>query len=75
MQMHRDIRETAPYCGYGADVIEMRVREPDSIERNATRFHHGDDLVAFIAGINQYSMSRLVVNYEICVLTKRSNGA
>ena len=53
MQVKREL-PLASHRRDRADVIEVRVREPDRLERDAGRAHHLDDALAFVAGIDEH---------------------
>jgi hypothetical protein len=74
MQMHRHV-EPAFDRGDGTDVIDVRVREPDRVERHPGGRHHLYDAVALVAGIDQDGAVRLVVGQEIAVLLEHPDGA
>ena len=75
VKMNRHVSEMAPDCGHCSDMVQMRVCKPDSTERRTARFDHLNDLITFIARIDNYSVSRLVVYDEIRILLERADRA
>src|SRR5688500_803592 len=74
MQVHGHV-ESALDCGYGPDVVDVRVREPDRVERGAGTGDHLHDTVSLVAGVDQHGAGRLIVDEEIAVLLEHADGA
>src|SRR6185312_7483198 len=74
MKVHRHARKAATDRGDGADVIQMRVRDPDRTKGRAARFDHIQKLVRIGTGIDDDGIAGLLVDDEIRVLLERADG-
>ena len=72
VQVHRHV-PLAQHAGDAADVIEVRVRQPDRVERRARRAHHRDQSLRLVARIDQHGALRRLVDHEIRVLLERAD--
>ena len=68
MQQHGNV-PVALDGGDSADVIEMRMREPDRFDRPAGRAHHATDARRLVAGIDQHGRARDVAQ-QVAVFPK-----
>jgi hypothetical protein len=56
------------------DVIDVRVREPDRVERCAGRAHHLDDALAFVARIDEYRPAARLIRDKVAILLEEPDG-
>jgi hypothetical protein len=58
-----------------ADVIDVRVCQPDRVDRNGGVADHREDAARFVAGIDEDAAPRLLVRDEVAVLLEDPDGA
>lgn len=73
MQPHRH-RPLSENSGDAADMVEMRVREPDRRERRALGINGGEEAIGFFTGVDKDSLLCGLVNNEPAVLFDFANG-
>ena len=56
------------------EVIEVRVRQPDALERRARGPQGREDALRLIAGIDQHRAIRRLIDDEVAVLLERPDG-
>src|SRR5205823_7974833 len=73
MHVHRHVPDSLDWRN-GADVIDVRVRQPDCLDGSARRPHHLDELLRLGTGIDERRASRRRIDDEITVLLERADG-
>src|SRR5438093_11231778 len=74
MQVHRHVPDTLD-SGNRADVIDVRVRQPDRLERCARSAYHRHEFFRLRARINERRALSRRINDEVAVLLKRTDRA
>jgi hypothetical protein len=75
MEMYGDIVVSSPQRRYRTDVIEVCVRQPNRAQSRAARLDESDEFFSLIARIDQYGVTRGLIDDEVTVLLKRSDSA